>query len=164
MTNYNLNNLYEALSYAETGGERNPWIRTNYQPPEGSSAFGPVQITKGLLENAIKNKLLSDDAIKFSNDVLLPMQSNMLKYGGGDMKPGYEMYDYGGTGGFKPEEYSKEYKNLSKELIKWHIEKSEGDIDKFLTLWKSGSLDGKAPDEGYIKRFKSKYKNTHYKR
>ena len=39
---------YEALRHAETGSFRNPWIRTTGRPPEGSTAFGPVQITKKL--------------------------------------------------------------------------------------------------------------------
>ena len=164
MANYDLDKLYTALSFAETGGEKNPWIRTNFRPPEGSSAFGPVQITKGLLEGAIKNNLLSPDSVKFANESLLPMQSLMLKYGGGDMQPGYEMYDYGGTGGFDSRQHSKAYNQLSKELIKWHIEKSGGDIDKFLRLWTSGNLTGKSPEKGYINRFKSKYKNSPYAR
>lgn len=42
-------NIYKGLSYAETGGEENPYIRTKVIPKGGSSAFGPVQITKGLL-------------------------------------------------------------------------------------------------------------------
>ena len=50
---YDLEDIYKAISFAETGGEKNPWIRTNSIPKsgKGSTAYGPVQITGSLLDD-----------------------------------------------------------------------------------------------------------------
>ena len=151
-----MDNIYESLSRAETGGEENPYIRTKVQPPKGSSAFGPTQITMGLINGALKNNLLSPQTEKFAKEVMVPMQEKMLEYGGEDMVPGMEQYDYGQTGGFDVEKYSKEYEQLSKELINILMEevakeaKTTGDINigAFLKKWR-----GKEPDKGYKERF-----------
>ena len=48
----NTDNLYKAITGAEHQGYLgtegyDPWIRTNYTPKGGSSAFGPLQLTGG---------------------------------------------------------------------------------------------------------------------
>ena len=44
--NFNLEDIYNAYKFAETGSFSNPWIRTVAEnTPGGSTAFGPVQIT-----------------------------------------------------------------------------------------------------------------------
>ena len=53
---YNEDDIYNAFKFAETGSFDNPWIRTVAEDtPGGSTAFGPVQITGGLLDNFYNN-------------------------------------------------------------------------------------------------------------
>ena len=45
--------LYDAVFNAEfRSGKRNAFIRTRVAPKEGSSAYGPLQITVGLMKSA----------------------------------------------------------------------------------------------------------------
>ena len=50
----NVSKLYRAIEKAETGSFKDKWIRTTYAPKDGSSAYGPVQITKHLVEDVAK--------------------------------------------------------------------------------------------------------------
>jgi hypothetical protein len=145
-----VDSIYDALSFAETGGEDYPWIRTRVQPAAGSTAFGPVQITKGLLEGAIKNKMLSPESEWFAKTVMLPMQGLMLKYGGKDMRKGYEQYDYGQTGGFDPVKYQEAYRKLATELISKQLKGD--DVYGFLKTWR-----GATPEKEYRQRFDKVY-------
>ena len=155
--------IYSALSNAETGGEENPWIRTKVMPKDGSTAFGPVQITSGLVTDALARKKLSNESIKFATEVLLPMQINFAKYGGKDMVEGKEVYDYGQTGGFDSDTYAESYQRLANELINMKIAESSKngvrDINAFLKKWR-----GKKPEKGYLQRFNKKFKRNHYKK
>jgi len=158
-------NIYKGLSLAETGGEENPYIRTRVIPEGGSSAFGPVQITRGLLNDVIDRNLLSPESVQFTQEIMLPMQQQMIKYGADDMIPGKEMYGYGETGGFDVEAYGDNYKKLANELIQLKLkesmdEKGNVDMDKFLTRWR-----GKKPEKNYRKKFFKglNKKNSHYK-
>jgi|14BtaG_2_1085337.scaffolds.fasta_scaffold00717_1 hypothetical protein len=55
--NFNLEDIYNAYQFAETGSFDNPWIRTtNRKADGGSTAYGPVQITLGLLEDYRDNE------------------------------------------------------------------------------------------------------------
>jgi hypothetical protein len=55
--------VYEAIAEAETGGEPNAWIRTRYAPAQGSTAYGPVQLTKSLAKGYLdfKHHLFTDE-------------------------------------------------------------------------------------------------------
>ena len=151
--------IYEALANAETGGEANPWIRTKVIPKGGSSAFGPVQLTHGLISDALKRKLLSDKSIKFSNEVMLPMQEQFLKYGSRpNLTPEQLVYDYGGTGNFDSN-YADAYKQLSNELIKLKVGDNNLEPVEIMKRW-----SWKEPDKGYQKRFMKKFKRQHYRK
>lgn len=157
-------NLYEALALAETGGEENPWIRTRVIPKGGSSAFGPVQITKGLLESAIRNKVLSSESAEFAQQVMLPMQQKFLQHGNtGKLPAELRAFDYGGTGNFDVESHGDMYRQLANELIQHELKRtmSNGniDLDAFLKAWR-----GKSPEKKYRHRFYKglKKKGSHY--
>lgn len=129
---------YKALQKAETGGEKDPWIRTKVNPPGGSTAFGPIQITMSKAidyANRADQTGLSPDTVKFIRETFVPMQKKMSQYGGKDMKPGFEAYDYGGTGNFKEEDKIK-YEKMGVEMIRYDMERSGGDQDKFLKTWR----------------------------
>lgn len=92
--------FYNAIRFAETGSEKNPWIRTRVAPKGGSSAFGPVQITRGKASDYFDRfpSIMSGSA-EFYNTTMAPMYANFLKYGREPNKPGYEKrWDYGGYG------------------------------------------------------------------
>ena len=56
---YNIDDIYNAYQFAETGSFDDPWIRTTDRDVEGgSTAYGPVQITLGLLNNYKNNDKL----------------------------------------------------------------------------------------------------------
>lgn len=152
--------LYDAFASAETGSFVNPWIRTTSQPKGGSTAYGPTQITRtkasdyaGLNPKGRKKAVISPESVKFVKEVLIPMQDKMNKYGGKDMKPGFEAYDYGGSGEFDVENYGDAYKKLAKEMLMYDYNQAGGDIDKTIRLWR-----GVADDERYNKEVKSKFK------
>ena len=144
------NKLYKAYSLAETEGESDPYIRTRVKPKRGSSAFGPVQITKGKLEDYVTRNLLPEDSAQFARDIVLPMQVEMLKYGGSDMIAGKEHLDYGQGGGF-PVEMRPMLDKLGKDMLMIDYKQTGGDIDKMITKWR-----GKEAEERYkasIKRY-----------
>lgn len=158
-------NIYFALANAETGGEVDPWIRTNARnTPGGSSAFGPVQITRGLIEDMMNRNFLSQESQLFANNVMLPMQKNFLKYGN---MPGLteeqRIFDYGGGGGFNKQEHWDSYQKMANEIIGALMQQTSNDgqpnIDAFLKRWR-----GQDPEEGYKQRFMKAYKPSHYRK
>ena len=105
---YTIPEFYGAISYAETGGEKDPWIRTTarpkYNPKTGkyvgsSTAYGPAQLTVGTARHYM-------NAYK---DTFKPMQKYMdrfieqgelfKKHGMMKGQPWFDpKYDYGGSG------------------------------------------------------------------
>lgn len=147
-----VDDLYSRLQQAETGGEENPWIRTKIQPPEGSSAYGPIQITKGLAVGALKNKYFSDSpeledwvATKF-----IPHADTLLKHGGNkDKIADYNSdFDYGGKGDFN--DYDKSmYEAMGKTIIRKELQRKP-DLD-LPAYWR-----GTTPEKSYLDRYNAK--------
>lgn len=151
--------LYDAFAEAETGSFENKYIRTTFQPKGGSTAFGPVQITStkaadyaGLNPKGRKTAVISPESVEFVKDVLLPMQEKMSKYGGKDMKPGFEDYDYGGSGQFDVKKYKEAYEKLAKEMLKFDYESSKGDINQTIRKWR-GTGDDERYNKVVLKKF-----------
>lgn len=148
--------LYDAITNAETGSFDDPWIRTTAKDtPGGSSAFGPAQITfkkaadyAGMHPDGRTTSVLSPESVQFVADVMAPMQQNMLKYGGSDMKEGWEDFDYGGSGEFDVEKHGDAYKQLADEMMAYDYATNNGDIDSFIESWR-GVPENK--DERYYK-------------
>ena len=143
---------YEALRHAETGSFRNPWIRTTGRPPEGSTAFGPVQITKKLGSDPDYYNRLSQESQDFYADVLWPKQQLMARYGAKDMQPGYEEYDYGQEANFSPEDRVK-YEKWAREMIALMSAK-HSDVQGFAQGWRGKDA---TQDPDYFKRFNQAY-------
>lgn len=151
---YTPDQLYSAFSQAETGGEVNPYIRTKYAPKQGSTAFGPVQITYNTAKDYANRGLLSGESTAFFKQVLEPMYQKFNKYGREPKKEGYSPeYDYGGTGGFDPNIYSAQYEQLAKEMLQYHYKNAGGDINQTITKWR-----GVPNDNRYIKEVSAKLK------
>ena len=149
-------NYLEAISFAETGGETNPWIRTKVIPEGGSTAFGPAQITASLIKDALNRGKLSQESSAFAQQVMLPMQSLFAKFGNEEgLTEEEKVFDYGGTGGFDPDIHGEAYNMLANELIGLKLE-GTSTINDFLKKWR-----GKEPETGYRKRFEKKFKRSH---
>jgi hypothetical protein len=88
----------DALQQAETGGEKQKFIRTKHAPKGGSSAFGPMQITGTTLIDMVERHPENFPDKKYAQS-LIDQSKLFLKYGKEKDKPGYDpKYDYGGAG------------------------------------------------------------------
>ena len=144
-----VNEAYSHLSQAETGGETDPWIRTKVAPAKGSSAYGPVQTTKGLAKGALKNEYFKEDEELQSwvKDKFIPHGELLLKHGKNKGKiPNYEeRYDYGGVGDFSDND-KEMYGKMNKVILKKELAKNpELDVPQY---WY-----GKEPGEKYRERY-----------
>jgi len=134
--------LYNAFSNAETGSFKNPWIRTTFAPKEGSTAYGPVQITKLKAVDYANRGLLSEENAKFVNEIMVPMYNKFIKYGREPQAEGYSAeYDYGGSGNFDIEEYADDYEKLAKEMLKIDYKLAKENIDNTIKLWRGKTND-----------------------
>jgi hypothetical protein len=148
--------LYGSIAEAETGSFENPWIRTSSAPPEGSSAFGPVQMTKTKIEDYIEHKKVSKESAKFYKDHMQGMLDNFLYYGKETDRPGYSVeYDYSdrsnpkaGTGNFDTK-YAPQYSLLAREMLMADYKKNKGDLQKTIRDWRG--VD-RAADKKYYKK------------
>ncbi|MCK9370610.1 hypothetical protein M0R04_11930 [Candidatus Dojkabacteria bacterium] len=142
---------YERISRAETGNEKDPWIRTKAYG-SGSSAFGEAQITKGLVDSVLK------DSKKYNFDKedisfltwLSQQQGKMLKYGGKDMIKGMERYDYGQKGDWQDSLIPKYRKAIGKVINV--MSKQHG--NRFWKVWRFGEKGSKIKTD---KRYEREY-------
>ena len=96
---YSFNELYNAIVHAETGSERNPWIRTKYAPAGGSTAYGEAQLTGGTVRDLIARYPNAFKPLKGYTDKFLKQADLFATFGREPHKPGYRKeYDYGGVG------------------------------------------------------------------
>lgn len=82
---YGGQSLLSKLFRAETVGSRDdPWIRTQEMTAAGSSAFGPAQITKGLLQSILENpsiaRNLTEEEREFARH-MVDRQALALEFG-----------------------------------------------------------------------------------
>ena len=139
-----LEDLYNAIAYAETGHLKDPYIRTQARGT-GSSAYGPVQINKAALTGpGYKDIGFTPEEHKFIQEKYLPQMDLFLKYGGDDMVEGMERYDYGQKGDFTEEDKSM-YENMAKKLMNFEynrtMKKPGATIDDFIFAWRGESKD-----------------------
>ena len=131
-----LTKLFRAIQKAETGSISNPWIRTRYQPKGGSTAFGPVQITKSLITTAIQNHSDFYKRHKDFIDKYIKQGDLFAKYGAEDMVPGYERYDYGREGDLTSPEDKREYMKMAYDLMNIILKESHYDLQTFIKNWR----------------------------
>ena len=140
--------LYEAFAEAETGGESNPWIRTKVIPKtvaESSTAYGPVQITRSLAENYLKNKKDLFDKEELAYLKRFIKQGQMFaRFGLEPDKQGYDpRYDYGGEGDLTSEEDKALYESMAKKILLDHYTRNGSDIEKTIKEWRFGAASKK---------------------
>ena len=163
MANYNVDDIYKAMAWAETGTFRNPWIRTVAEGT-GSNAYGPVQILSKTMSEATKQvyKESGKPMIKFTKDELAFIDrfaeqgKKFYKYGGKDMVPGMEMYDYGGSGDIT-EQDKRLYESAAKKIISYEFNRAGGDVDKFQEAWRGPTEHFRGgKDVRHSKKFRGK--------
>jgi len=87
------------IQRAETGSEKDPFIRTRHRPKGGSTAFGPGQITGQTLRDFNARHPQEFSNVKGYMNTLIDQSKEFAKYGAEPKKSGYEArFDYGGSG------------------------------------------------------------------
>lgn len=158
---HNINDVYNALAYAETGthpqAKNNPWVRTHLQG-SNSSAYGPVQMTGG--EGSMMMNVYNDpDLAKrmgINEDEIGYMQ-RYLEQADKFLDPVSDeagsTYGYGGSGDLTSPEDMSNYENIAKKIMKYELnanERAGGDINKFVKNWR-----GDDADTDYFNKFNS---------
>ena len=134
----NIDDLYKAIAYAETGHLDDPYIRTQARGT-GSSAYGPVQINKAALTGpGYEDVGFSSELDNWIQNTYLPQMDLFLQYGGDDMVEGMERYDYGQKGDFT-EEDSLLYNLMAKQLMQFEYDRVGQDLNKFIEAWRGES-------------------------
>lgn len=148
----------------ETGGVSNPYIRTK-AVGTGSSAYGPWQITKGLLESTLKNKpdffddkerAVIEDLITRQKVALMVGGSDRAKYAAGGMKMAQgaawakrygfadvdsflNAFDYGGDFGLSQNsDFQLAYEGIAHKLLVDQLNETGGDALEAASRWHGG--------------------------
>ena len=141
--------LVNAIAQAETGSYRDPWIRTGYIPAEGSTAYGPLQLTGKLAKDMIAagEKLYTKEELKYL-DKFLAQSKKFAMYGDNPhwpmekvkSKKGYDpRYDYGGKGDLDTPEDRKMYWQVTSKWLDRLMKKYKGDALKVAREWRFGA-------------------------
>lgn len=114
--------LCSAIQQAETGSEKNPWIRTRFRPKGGSTAYGPGQITGQTLRDFRRRHAGEFTDVDDYMGNLISQSEQFARYGAEPNKKGYEArWDYGGTGDLTlkdPEKYLKVQRGVLRGMAK----------------------------------------------
>ena len=168
--------LYAGIEQAETG-HLNPgmarYVRTSAST-EGSSAFGPVQMTKKILSGVGYSDIkFTDEEDAFVQNVLIPQANKFLKYGNEPKLEGYDIkYDYSdndipgsGVGDFTPADTTM-YKQVAKKVMAYEFGpmRAKGNVDTFIRNWRGApEFDENGKDGNIIKGDDRYYKEVRSK-
>ena len=160
---YTPDQLYRALSAAETGSFKNPWIRTVARnTPKGSTAYGPGQLTNTLAADYANRYPHIFDKQELEYLRRYQEQAKKFNYHGRRKLPtglepavkGYDArYDYGGAGdlGTNPAD-QKAYQAVTQKIIQQiYQDKAKGDVNSFVKAWR-GRPEQQDPE--YYRQFR----------
>lgn len=155
------NALYNAFKQAETGGVPDPWIRTMAVPKGGSTAYGPVQITRTLAEDYLKRHkdLFNTEEIAYL-ERFIEQGRLFAKYGREPDKPGYDpRYEYGGSGDLTSSEDKAVYERVAKKMLMQHYKNNKGNLEDTIKEWRFGasSSKGRQNDERYYEEIENTF-------
>ena len=151
--------LYKALVAAEHRGQQGKplndpsrFIRTRHQPPEGSTAYGPAQVTKRLVEGyQDKYPDVLGDVEPYTNKYV-QQGEKFVQYGGEPHEPGYQpRYDYGGKGDLHEPKYRDKYHQMAKNIVDHMYQQAGEDTTQFVEDWRGA---GPEEDPPYYKAFR----------
>lgn len=179
----------------ESGGLSQPYARTGIAPKkrkvgdkprtgDGSSAYGPAQITRGLMVNylANKGKMFTDSEVQAMLE-MVDRQKVSLIIGGNDRADysaggthaaygefmadayGYETteefldaFDYGGDLGLSEDrKFKLQYENFSRKMLKDTLKEAKGDQLLAASVWHGGSKWKTAKSKGDTKLYREKF-------
>ena len=160
--------VYEALTVPETGVFKDPFIRTQVIPPRGSTAYGPVQITKDLMKNP-KYSDINDPYEAIARQRLINQGEKFAKFGNRawerllksreitqkEANEAAALYEYGKSGDYVRDDRDKEdYKRYAVSIINRKLKdlekegfKDKEKLEKFLKEWNPKA------SKKYIKEF-----------
>lgn len=127
-----IDNLYDAISDAETGGQSDPWIRTKAAEGETSTAFGPLQITGKLakdMQSRYSDRFTDDEKAYLARFV---EQSERMKKAP-DNDP---VFGYGGTGTLTSEEDKQLYHDVARKFLTIQADQNNGSFNKTVKGWR----------------------------
>ena len=166
---YDVDDVYNAMAYTETGGESDPFIRTKASKVEGgSNAYGPVQMLSSFVADS-RNAIYADTKkpmIKYTEDELdyidrfIEQGDKLYLHGNEEDKVWYDSkYDYGGSGDLTSDKDKKLYKSVAKKIISYELKRAKGDLDKFQGAWrgKTEHFEG-GVDLRHLSGFRAKLK------
>jgi hypothetical protein len=166
--------FYDSFEKAETGSISDPWIRTMYRKaPGGSTAYGPVQITKGLVDRSEDAGLFKGTSVEKWVDKFQKQGDDFNYHGNekGRIADFNANFDYGGSGSLTTPKDKANYRKMADLLIKDHwrqVKDTDRPIENLIKLWRWGpkSLDPKSKkyrtvqdDERYFREFIKPYEN-----
>jgi len=148
--------LYDAVAFAETGGEASPWIRTRIQPPGGSTAYGPVQLTAHKAGDYMDRffPVLSPFLNFFAT---FAAQGHKFRRWGGvsDAPEGMRKYNYGGAGDIGGNEQDKrEYARFCKAIMQIDLYAVNYNLGRFIERWRGVP---ESEDPGYFEKVKQHF-------
>lgn len=180
--------LVQRLANAETGTHKDPWVRTSSPPPEGSTAYGPLQITGTLLEDMQRSKYkdMFTGAEKHMLTLLIAQADKFSMYGTNEAYiklhpdkplpkslPGYDpRYDYSlasEAGADVPTRGGGEAWTPAQKELYWSI--GEKTLDRYIEdlgvvaaidAWRYGANSKKTAltdDPAYVERLLLEYDN-----
>ena len=174
--------LYDMLAKAEHQGYVDPdsgeplgdysqWIRTGHQPKGGSTAYGPIQMTKSYLDHVPVTAegqpmiTFTDEEQKFINRFREQGQM-FLDYGGEDMPPDkldaqgnpVGHFDYGGRGFDWSDREKQLYRDVGEKYLEYEIKRNKGDLHKTVEAFRGKPYD---QDSEYFDLVKSGWKKDY---
>jgi hypothetical protein len=177
----------DTIGQIETGGLENRYIRTKVKPQPGgagSSAYGPYQITHGLLSNTIDQSGELFDPVELrAAQELLERQEISLAIGGSDRKKyerggnkhsmaqkwandyGFESvdkfldaFDYGGDFGLaKDGDFQTLYESFGRKMLLKQLKDANGDALEAASQWHGGANWKKGKHKGTTEQYRKKY-------
>ena len=167
--------FYDSFKKAETEGLNDPWIMTMVRnAPGGSTAYGPVQITKGLVDGSEAKGLFKGTSVEAWVD-MFQAQGDKFNYHGneeGNLTDFDSTYDYGGSGHLTTDADKANYRKMADILIRDHWEQvkdTDRPVENLIKLWRWGPDSYKDPahpdyktvdnDKRYFRQFIKPYEN-----
>lgn len=130
--------LYNGFKAAETGGVKNPWIRTMAQDKSSnlhSSAYGPAQVTYSLAQDYLTRKPnLFTDSEKHYLARFVAQGKDMIAYSQG--RHNDKRFAYGAEGILNSDEDKKMYERVVKKMLVDTYRNNGNSIVKTANAWR----------------------------
>lgn len=152
MPKIDIEEMYAGIRNAETGSEKNPYIRTKSRPKGAiSTAFGPVQVTSSLARGAHKVGYLSEGSKKFYETEMKPRYDKMKKVAG-------KRYDYGGDAEFDGAKHGSSYEQFAKDIMTGVSREAKDNDQELIKKWRGRSKEQDPKYYAKVEEGRKKYR------